>query len=156
MIIKEWQPLCLVTAVAGAAASSASNDALLYPLGSQMTFFRQAPSHHCSAHLSLTAATSLLFVYCFLEPPSIILSFIHSLSQYFSTPLQVCKLWCHLLYDDSRYWQNLTFVIYYNQFRQSCLTAEETVPGSTSHSLQTVPSTSSNINRITHVVHVLS
>lgn len=38
--------------------------------------------------------------------------------------LQVCKLWCHLLYDDSRYWKNLTFVIYYNQFRQSCLTVE--------------------------------
>lgn len=30
---------------------------------------------------------------------------------------QVCKTWCHVLYSETRFWDNLAFVIYYNQLR---------------------------------------
>lgn len=40
-----------------------------------------------------------------------------SLVTLYSSLFQVCKTWCQLLYADTRYWKNVTFVIYYNQFR---------------------------------------
>lgn len=47
------------------------------------------------------------------------------------TLVQVCKTWCHVLYDDSRYWRNLTFVIYYNQLRVRLQSIAETAPPTT-------------------------
>ena len=45
--------------------------------------------------------------------------------------VKVCKTWCHVLYDDSRYWRNLTFVIYYNQLRVRLQSIAETAPPTT-------------------------